>query len=250
LATDDSREQTARVLLELADETNGDGDLARWRNLQRWLAGAEHRVTIPYFRQLAQRVAPVAVRLRRDFGSLLALIRAHAILHQVGRARDADGRIIATLDDYAVVRDLVAATIAEGVGTTVSAVVRETVLAVGALTLFSPPDSDAYLHTPPEGVLVRNIADKLRLDQSTVSRRLRIAADGGYLRNLEDKRGKPGRWVIGDPLPETVDLLPDPAHIATHTPAHSAYPGASPDLELCSYALESEGNNGDEEEMF
>ena len=56
--------------------------------------------------------------------------------------------------------------------------------------------------------MARTIADHLHLDKSTVSRWLSVAADGGYLRNLEDKRGKPGRWVIGDPLPETVDLLP------------------------------------------
>ena len=86
------------MLLELADESNGDRDLEPWRDLQRWLTTAEHRVTIPYARQLAQQVAPVAVRLRRDFGSLLALIRAHAILHQASRDRDAAGCIIATLD--------------------------------------------------------------------------------------------------------------------------------------------------------
>ena len=224
LATDDSREQTARVLLELADESNGDRDLEPWRDLQRWLADAEHRVTIPYARQLAQQVPPVAVRLRRDFGSLLALIRAHAVLHQASRERDAAGCIIATLDDYAVVRDLVADTIAEGVGSTVSDTVRETVAAVAALA-------------SAEGVMARAVADKLRLDKSNVSRRLRMAADDGYLRNLEDKRGKPGRWVIGDPLPESVDLLPDPAQLATaDTP---------PDLRGCAVAPESEGENGD-----
>jgi hypothetical protein len=60
-----------------------------------------------------------------------------------------------------------------------------------------------------------------------------MAADGGYLRNLEDKRGKPGRWTLGDPLPEAVDLLPDPAQLAT--------PGAPVDLECCGVALESGG---------
>jgi hypothetical protein len=224
LATDDSREQTARVLLELADETNGDRDLEPWRDLQRWLADAEHRVTIPYARQLAQQVAPAAVRLRRDFGSLLALIRAHAVLHQANRARNAAGRIVATLDDYIEVRGLVAGTIAEGVGATVSDTVRETVAAVGALA-------------PREGVMVRDVADKLGLDKSNASRRLRMAADGGYVRNLEDKRGKPGRWVIGDPLPESVDLLPDPAQLATAN--------NTPDLSGCAVALESEGENGD-----
>lgn len=227
LATDDSREQTARVLLELADESSGGRDLEPWRELQRWLADAEHRVTIPYARQLALRVAPVAVRLRRDFGSLLALIRAHAVLHQNSRARDPVGCIIATLDDYAVVRDLVADTIAEGVGTTVSNTVRDTVTAVAVLAR-------------PQGVMARDVAEKLQLDKSNVSRRLRMAADGGYLRNLEDKRGKPGRWVIDDPLPGSADLLPDPTQLATTD--------TTLDLRGCAVALESEGENREDRE--
>lgn len=202
LATDDSREQTARVLLEVAGEGHNRDDLEPWRDLQRWLAEQDNRVTIPYARALAERIPPVAVRLRRDFGALLALVRAHALLHQVNRVRDDTGRIIAELDDYAVVRGLVAEIISEGVGTTVSETVRETVQAVATLET-------------SDGVMARAVADKLSLDKSNASRRLRVAADGGYVRNLEDKRGKPGRWVIGDPLPETVDLLPDPAQLAT-----------------------------------
>ena len=91
------------------------------------LAGAEHRVTIPYASQLAALIPPLAVRMRRDFGTLLALIRAHAVLHQMNRARDAAGRIIASLDDYKVVRGIVADVLAEGVQSTVSPTVRETV---------------------------------------------------------------------------------------------------------------------------
>ena len=156
LATDDSREQTARVLLELAGESDDDRDLEPWHDLQRWLADAEHRVTIPYARELAKRVPPVAVRLRRDFGSLLALIRAHAVLHQASREKDDEGRIVATVNDYAVVRDLVAGTLAEGVGQTVSDTVRETIAAVKELA-------------PVAGIMARDIADKLRLDKSTVA---------------------------------------------------------------------------------
>ncbi len=222
LTTDDSREQTARVLVELADESNGDRDLEPWRDLQRWLADAEHRVTIPYAQRLAALVPPIAVRLRRDFGALLALIRAHAVLHQATRERDDAGQIIAALDDYAVVRGLVADVIAEGVGATVSATVRETVLAVGALA-------------SEDGVALRAIAEKLDLDKSNVSRRLRAAADGGYVRNLEDKRGKPGRWVVGDPLPESLDLLPAPTQLAT--------PDTTLDQQCCGVALGSEEEN-------
>jgi hypothetical protein len=252
LTTDDSREQTARVLVELADESNNGHDLEQWRDLQRWLATAEHRVTIPYARQLAQHVSPVAVRLRRDFGAVLALIRAHAVLHQANRARDDDGRIIATLDDYTVVRELVADIIAEGVGATVSATVRETVTAVEALA-------------PPEGVMVRDVAVKLDVDKSNASRRLRVAADGGYVRNLETKLGKPGRWVVGDPLPETAELLPDAAQLATadialdvldcavaliseekndtSAAAQPATPDTALDVRSCAVALESEEKN-------
>jgi hypothetical protein len=227
LTTDDSRAQTARVLLELADETNGDSDLADWRDLQSWLAGAEHRVTIPYARQLAEQIPPIAVPLRRDVGALLALVRAHAVLHQATRERDDDGRIIATLDDYAVVRDLVAETITEGVGATVSDTVRAAVAAVARLAT-------------EHGVMARAVAEELGVDKSTAGRRLGRAADGGYVRNLEDKRGKPGRWVIGDPLPETVELLPDPVQLATADNivdlrgcAVAPFPGGKSELVVC-----------------
>jgi hypothetical protein len=61
----------------------------------------------------------------------------------------------------------------------------------------------------------RTVAEKLGLDRSNAGRRLRMAADGGYVINQEDKRGKPARWGIGAPLPETVDLLPHPPQFAT-----------------------------------
>jgi hypothetical protein len=210
LATDDSREQTSRVLLAIADEADRTPDLGEWRALQAWLPHAEHRVTIPYAADLAGAIPPVAVRLRRDFGALLALIRCHAILHQLSRDRDAEGSIVAVEEDYLVVRDLVADVIAEGAGATVSDIVRETVSTVAT-------------DTPAEGFTVKQIADKLGLDRSTTTRRIRVAADGGYVRNLEDKRGKPGRWVVGDPLPEATDLLP--RHLAhAHSSAHRTTP--------------------------
>jgi hypothetical protein len=33
---------------------------------------------------------------------------------------------------------------------------------------------------------------------------------GGYLVNLEIRRGRPARIVLGDPMPEMVKLLPKP----------------------------------------
>ena len=133
MTTNDSREQTSRVLAAIADETANHVDVAEWQQLQSWLASAEHRVTVPYARLLAELIPPIAVRLRRDFNTLLALIRAHAVLHQLNRDRDSTGRIVASLDDYEVVRELVGPVLSEGVAATVSPTVRETVETVHAL---------------------------------------------------------------------------------------------------------------------
>jgi hypothetical protein len=166
----------------------------------------------------------VAVRLRRDFGALLALISAHAVLHQASRERDGDGRVVANLDDYAVVRGLINGVIAQGVGAAAHDTVRETVAAVAALG-------------DTQGVGLKALSAKLALDQSTVSRRVRRAADDGYLRNLEDKRGKRARWIIGDPLPETTGILPDPADLVQqcNTPQRS-------DQDRCSVAGVAQGD--------
>jgi DNA-binding transcriptional ArsR family regulator len=191
----DSPEQTKDVFRVLAADETEPPDLTPWVALQEWLAEAEHRVAIPYADVLAELVPPVAVRLRRDFGALLNLIRAHALLHQVSRQRDGRGRIVATLDDYEVVRDLVAEVVSEGVEATVPQIVRETVQAVAAAAI-------------EEGISVAQLARALKIDKATASRRWTRARDGGYLKNREDRRGKPARIVLADPLPDDMQVLP------------------------------------------
>lgn len=215
LNTDDGTAQTKAVLAALADEAENTVDLSAWRQFQAWLQQAEHRVTIPYAPSLAEQVPPLAVRLRRDFTAVLALIRSHAILHQETRERDDKGRIVATIADYEAVRELVAPVVSEGIGATVGEAVRETVKAVADLE-------------NTEGSTVMDIARRLKLDKSNASRRVRHAADGGYVRNLEDKRGRPGRWVIGEPLPDTVEVLPDPLKLRNTATERNAETRATP----------------------
>jgi hypothetical protein len=88
LPVTDTPEQTSQILLALVEGSRPDQDLATWHALQTWLAGAEHRVEIPYATRLAGLIPPLGTRLRRDFGAVLALIRAHAILHQGNPATD------------------------------------------------------------------------------------------------------------------------------------------------------------------
>src|SRR5215216_822874 len=199
LTVSDTQAQTQAVMAALADEVGkAVPDLEVWHALQVWLASAEHRVTVPYAKKLAKLVPPVAVRLRRDFGALLNLIRAHALLHQATRERDGEGRIVVTIEDYAAVRELVADLVGEGVETTVPKTIRETVEAVKRLREGSKG----------EPVTVAELARKLKLDRSTVSRRVRSAKDRGYLRDLEDNPRKPSRLILGDDLPDDVQILP------------------------------------------
>ena len=203
LTVTDTQEQTRAVMEALAEEVGEEeSDLGEWHPLQRWLGTAEHRVNIPYAKTLAALIPPVAVRLRRDFGAVRNLIRAHAILQQASRERDSEGRILATLEDYAAIRELVADLISEGVEATVPATVRET---VEKLALLYSDES--------KPVTIVKLAEELKLDKSAAWRRVRTAMDRGYIKNLEDRKGRPAQLVPGESLPDDLEVLPTVARL-------------------------------------
>jgi hypothetical protein len=219
----DTRAQTQRIMLALAAPADGL-ETERWLALQNWLEAGEHRVEIPYASALAELIPPVAVRLRRDFRLLLSLIRTHALLAQALRPRDAKGCVVATIDDYAVVRELVADLFSEGVDASVSQTIRETVAAVERLAAGSP-----------EGVSVAQLVDELKLDKSAVSRRVNGARRRGYLKNLEERKGRPARLLPDQPLPADVELLPTQDRLAAYVDA--------PNADHCSVESDPEEDN-------
>jgi Toprim-like len=205
LPTNDSEAQTRAVLRSIAMGGTGPADLGEWHALFGWLkSGAGQNVTIPYAGYLAENIPAVAVRLRRDFRSLLRLIQAHAVLHQQTRKTGPDGRIIATEADYLAVRALTADLISDAVGATVTPSMRETVEAVARLTAATATEQD------PDGLPVRvqAVARHLGIERSRAQRRIQAARERGYLANLEDKRGKPGRYLTDDPMPDELVMLP------------------------------------------
>lgn len=199
IPTTDTPEQTAAIMLAQAEDPE-EVDLQRWRDLQEWLATGDQRVAVPYARALARLIPPVAVRLRRDFPMLLTLIETHAFLHQATRQRDTAGRIVATIEDYSVVRDLVADLIADSIEVSVAATIRETVGAVSELAGSGQ-------------TTVSKVADHLRIDKSAALRRVRAAIDRGYLKNLEERRGRPAQLTTGDAVPADRPILPPAAEI-------------------------------------
>jgi hypothetical protein len=148
LPADDSEAQTKAVLRALAAGRQREPDYDAWHDYHRWLAAANHGVVIPYAGWLAEQIPAVAVRLRRDFRSLLRLIQTHAIMHQQTRDIDGAGRIVATEADYLAVRELVADLISDAIGATVPPAMRETVQAVDDLCLLRGDDDPGRSASP------------------------------------------------------------------------------------------------------
>ena len=198
----DGAKQTADVLFAMAANQAGthrpDVELAPWHAYQRWLARGDCEVVIPFAPAIANGINPVAVRLRRDFGALLNLIKAHALMHRQTRQRDGDGRVIAEVTDYSAVYALIDPLLAEGVGITVSQTMRETVQAVAGIVAAGGPAS------------VSAVAKMLALDTSSASRRIQSAIKQGFLENEESQPRKKARLVLDLPLPTTRGILPPP----------------------------------------
>jgi hypothetical protein len=206
----DTREQTRNVMLAIARDGGVEIDLSRWHALQTWLGCGEHRVSVPFADPLARAIPTVAVRLRRDFRAVLGLVQAHAILHQASRDRGNDGRIIAALDDYRAVRELIGDTLAEGLDRAIPKEVRETVEAVTILLPKPKPNAVSLAAVP-----LKAVAERLGLDKGSASRRVRSAMRCGYLKNLEDRRGRSMKLRLGDPLPNDIEILPPAERLAS-----------------------------------
>jgi hypothetical protein len=203
LEVDDSPKQTMAVLLAHAKgERQQALDLTPFQALQRILELESPQVVIPFAEPLALGCNPAAVRLRRDFPMVLHLVKAHAALHVHQRIKDKQERVVATIEDYQVVYDLVADLVACGTGQKVTEPMQETVGAVKALV------GDRQDHP---GISIQDIASYLDLHKSTISRRVKKALHAGY---LENKAKAPVyKLVPGEPLPDNQGVLPAPDKI-------------------------------------
>lgn len=199
-------EQTRAVLLRWGAAAAGgetvEVDRSRWHELDRWLATGEREVVVSYGAELAGLLPAGAPRLARDFINLLTLIKTHALLHRASRERDDQGRIIATLADYGAVRELVEPILAAGLEATVKSEVRELVQVVAE-------ESDRWRSGVPQSAVVGRLA----INKGAVSRRVGEAVRAGYLVNDEQRRGRPARLLLGDPLPDDGKVLPLPDEV-------------------------------------
>jgi hypothetical protein len=223
LEMDDTREQTEKVLNKVALveglHNAGSADVKSWQDFQRWLAAGERRVIVPFAVALAGKIEAEAVRLRRDFGQVLRAIKTHALLHREHRDRDDAGRVVANIDDdYETVRKLMNAIVSQGSGVAVNSAMTGTIEAVAKATAGMPKE---------EGADAKVIAKLLKLDRSATWRRLSVARGDGYIVNMEQRRGMPGKYrVSAGQEVELIEILPKAEKLAqrAHTPPESVQP--------------------------
>ena len=127
---DESEEQTSRIISSILTEAAGKGSSGaekqrvrqRWQDAIRLLEPEE--VVVPYADRLKIPNSPI--RIRRDAGRLLDVVRVIAWLHQHRRERDEDGRILASEEDFHIALSLVSESLMRAWQTLTSA--EETVL--------------------------------------------------------------------------------------------------------------------------
>jgi hypothetical protein len=199
--TDDSREQTSRILQALSEDELPICDFKSWINFQTWLSLNEKKIVIPFAKGIADLIGNNAVRIRRDFSKILSLIKAHALIYQLNRDTDRKGKIIATIEDYTAIYDLVNDLLSYIMETSVPENVKSVVNAVNKITMELGKT---------EGASVAKVAGVLEIHKSTASRSLKIASEIGYIKNIQPKMGVEAQYLLNEPLPVEQSILPTP----------------------------------------
>lgn len=201
ITSNDTPEQTKNIIEGIAKQSYDPEDCDEYIAFQNWLSLQPAAVYIPYAETLASLIQPVAVRLRRDFTMILNLIKAHAFLCQYNRHRDEQRRIIAIMDDYDVAYNLVHDIISQGVEATVPEEVRVVVETVQQIV-----DQKGHATT-------QEVAKHTHLDRQAAKRRLKQAEKSGFVLNDNPGKGKTAKYIIGDPMPEDMEIIPSPSRL-------------------------------------
>ena len=195
----DTPEQTRAILhaeAAIASGTASGPDPKRageFIDFQRWLALQPEAIVVVPFASILARVIPAGeVRMRRDFKQMLIVTQTIALLNRRHRASNSAGAIIADFADYGWARTLLLSSFRSIVAGGLTDAVRKTVEAM-----------------PEEGeVSEAALVQQLGLAKSTIHYRVIRALRGGWLTNLEHRKGYAYRLIRGTPLPEDASPLP------------------------------------------
>ena len=217
----EDRDQTKAVMAGLANRAAGavvaSPDLAVWHDLQRWIALGPNDAVIPFAQQIADGIEPLMVRFRRDVGSLFSFIKASALLHQAQRQMDAQGRVVATVADYALAYPIFSKVMAESSGKAIPDNVRVVVKLIAERASAATVKSTGMRfqrvevagHASEVTISREQIGTATGIGKWAAYRAVNTAIDLGFLVNNETRERKPFRLVLKHGVDEMgVSLLP------------------------------------------
>ena len=200
--------QTSAVMKEAAHRFSANGarpepNIAPFIAMHRWLEQSGiHNVVVPFADALVKLLPDKPVRWRRDVTQILTTIQSCALLHQRQRKRDEGGRVIATLDDYEMVRPLLDLALAPSLADNLTEAQRAAVEGVRSLC-----------QDNTEAVTISAVGRFLNIDRSSASARLRSALEGGYVVNDEIHENRPAKLRPGKETMPPARVLPTPQEI-------------------------------------
>lgn len=179
-------------------------ELRPWKNMQRLLK--PYDVFIPFVEELRSSFPKKPVRVRRDYGKLLALIAVITILHQRQREIKVINEteyVVATLVDFHIAKVLLEETL------------QKTIYAI-------PPKSLEIIEIVkqmPGDVNIREVANKLDWDYDTVKKWFDPAYQKGFFVRTEEHKGsKAARYKLADKEPQMRAILPDTEYLYESNP--------------------------------
>ena len=153
-------------------------EIKKWQNVQKVLK--PYQVLIPYVEELRKTFPKEPIRVRRDYGKLLALISVITLVHQEQRQKvkvDQNEYLAATLVDFYIAKVLF-----EGI-------FQKTIYEI-------PPKSQLLIDIAKDlageigdSVTVRELADKLGWDYDTAKKWFDPAFKKGHFRVVEEHKG-------------------------------------------------------------
>lgn len=196
----DGPQQTQLVMRSLAAKFSGRLtaiDPTPWQALDLAIPnGVEIIIDSDLTEALWNLLPHTAVRMRRDFGALLTLICAHALLYLQQRPL-VGSAYVAGMEDYEAVRDILEPIIGVQTDVKVHPEVREFVET--AISLCTQKGLQGT-------VTAKEVGDVVGIDARAAWRRAKRAMKGEYLKNSETRPRQPAQLHAGGAMPDGVTL--------------------------------------------
>jgi hypothetical protein len=216
ILVDDSPATTRGVLASQAKRARGTFLPPDVRDLCcafEWLKGTgAKQAVVPFAELLAAAMPDRPLRIRRDFPRLLQLVKVCALLHQLQRERDPEGRVVATLGDYAMVRALVTPIFRRSI----AGLTEKTLELVKALKAVLEEKCLTGAGREDVRASYSDLVGVTGKPKHHVSRWLKPAIEIGLVDNqTAGEKGKPAALKMGKFETEDGDVLPPAREIAT-----------------------------------